>query len=50
MKAKFLIVTYLATVMAASSATVIGFNFNRHPSGVPDGAGSQAGTTTFGAT
>ncbi|MES2658916.1 MAG: PEP-CTERM sorting domain-containing protein [Verrucomicrobiota bacterium] len=50
MKPKILIVTYLATVMAASSATVIGVNFNRHPSGVPDGAGSQAGTSTFGAT
>jgi len=50
MKISPLIVTYLATVMAASSATVIGVNFNRHPSGVPDGAGSQAGTSTFGAT
>ncbi|WP_193213069.1 PEP-CTERM sorting domain-containing protein [Luteolibacter marinus] len=50
MIAKPLIVSYFATVMAASSATVIGVNFNRHPSGVPDGAGSQAGTGTFGAT
>jgi hypothetical protein len=51
MKARNLIITsFFATVMAASSATVIGVNFNRHPSGVPDGAGSQAGTSTFGAT
>jgi PEP-CTERM motif len=50
MKSQYLIITYLATVMAASSATVIGVNFNRHPSGVPDGAGSQAGTNSFGAT
>lgn len=51
MKAKILIITsFFATVMAACSATVIGVNFNRHPSGVPDGAGSQAGTSTFGAT
>lgn len=50
MNAKALLVTYLATVMAASSATVIGVNFARHPSGVPDGAGAQDGTGTFGAT
>ena len=50
MKAKPLIAAYFATVMAASSATVIGVNFARHPSGVPDGAGIQAGTSTFGAT
>lgn len=50
MKAKALIAAYFATVMAASSATVIGVNFALHPSGVPDGAGTQAGGNSFGAT
>ncbi len=39
-----------AVIMSASGATVIGVNFARHPSGVPDGGGAQVGTSTFGAT
>lgn len=50
MKIKTLIVTYFATVMAASSATVFGVNFALHPSGVPDGAGTQAAGNAFHAT
>lgn len=52
MKAKNLIVTYLATVMVASSATVIGINFNSPNTGGGgvDTAGAQAGGNTFGAT
>ena len=45
-----MILAYLATIMSATSATVIGVNFARHPSGVLDGAGTQDGTSTFGAT
>ncbi len=43
---------YFATVMAASSATVIGVNFNSaaNGGGTPDTAGAQAGGNTFGAT
>jgi hypothetical protein len=50
MQATALIAVFFATVMAASGATVIGVNFARHPSGVPDGAGTQASGNSFGAT
>ncbi len=49
MKITNLIIAYFATVMAASSATVIGINFALHSSGVPDGGGAQAGGNSFGA-
>lgn len=50
MKLKIAIVTYLTSIMAASSAVVVGVNFGLHSSGVPDGAGAQEGANAFGAT
>ena len=50
MKMKLVIFTYLASIMAASSAMVVGVNFGLHSSGVPDGGGAQEGANAFGAT
>ena len=52
MKAKNLIVAYFSTLMAASSATVVGINFHGSPpmGGSGDPATAQQGGNTFGAT